>query len=104
MVGPREPRGAARHPYFAAVAIRGRADALPGERWNAGEVNETTNPAPAAGLAAGLLNEGGGTMNDWMDGSDWIWMTFSMTIGIVVLGAVIYAAVRLANRDSRPQR
>ena len=43
-------------------------------------------------------------MNDWMDGSDWIWMTFSMTVGIVFLGAVIYAAVRLANRDSRRQQ
>jgi hypothetical protein len=43
-------------------------------------------------------------MNDWMDGSDWIWTTLSMTFGIVVLGAVIYAAVRLANRDSRQQR
>lgn len=42
-------------------------------------------------------------MNDWMDGSDWVWMTLSMTVGIVVLGAVIYAAVRLANRDSRQQ-
>ena len=43
-------------------------------------------------------------MNDWMDGSDWVWMILSMTVGIVVLGAVIYAAVRLANRDSRRQR
>ena len=43
-------------------------------------------------------------MNDWMDGSDWVWMTLSMTFGIVVLGAVIYAAIRLANRDSRQQR
>ena len=42
-------------------------------------------------------------MNHWMDGSDWAWMTLSMTFGIVVLGAVIYAAVRLANRDSRQQ-
>ena len=24
-------------------------------------------------------------MNDWMDGSDWVWMTLSMTVGIVVL-------------------
>jgi len=31
-------------------------------------------------------------------------MTLSMTVGIVVLGAVIYAAIRLANRDSRQQR
>ena len=44
-------------------------------------------------------------MNDWMDGSgDWAWMTLSMTVGMVVLGAVIYAAARLANRDSRQQR
>ena len=43
-------------------------------------------------------------MNDWMDGSDWVWMTLSMTVGIVVLGAVIYAAVRLANRNSQQQR
>jgi heme/copper-type cytochrome/quinol oxidase subunit 2 len=43
-------------------------------------------------------------MNDWMDGSDWVWMTLSMAVGIVVLGAVIYAAVRLASRDSRQQR
>ena len=43
-------------------------------------------------------------MNDWMDGSDWVWMTLAMTFGIVVLGAVVYAAVRLANRDSRRQR
>ena len=40
-------------------------------------------------------------MNDWMDGSDWVWMTLSMIVGIVVLGAVIYTAVRLANRESR---
>ncbi len=44
-------------------------------------------------------------MNNWMDGSDWVWMTLSMTVGIVVLGAVIYyTAVRLANRDSRRER
>ena len=43
-------------------------------------------------------------MNDWMDGSDWVWMTLSMTLGVVVLGAVIYVAVRLANRDSRRER
>ena len=43
-------------------------------------------------------------MNDWMDGADWVWMTLAMTVGLVVLGAVIYAAVRLANRDSRQQR
>jgi hypothetical protein len=35
----------------------------------------------------------------WMDGSDWIWMSFMMVFWLVVLGAVIYAAVRLANRS-----
>lgn len=42
-------------------------------------------------------------MNDWMDGSDWLWMTLSMTLATLVIGAVVYAAVRLANRDSRRQ-
>jgi heme/copper-type cytochrome/quinol oxidase subunit 2 len=42
-------------------------------------------------------------MDNWMDGSDWIWMTLSMTVGVFVLGAVIYVAVRLANRNSRQQ-
>ena len=34
----------------------------------------------------------------WMDGWDWFWMTFMMTIWVVALGAVIYVAVRLATR------
>lgn len=34
----------------------------------------------------------------WMDGWDWVWMSFMMVFWLVVLGAVIYAAVRLANR------
>ena len=33
-----------------------------------------------------------------MDGGNWAWMFFVMVFGIVVLGAVVYAAVRLANR------
>lgn len=38
-----------------------------------------------------------------MDGGNWIWMTFTMVFGVVVLGAVIYAAVRLANRPTDPK-
>lgn len=34
----------------------------------------------------------------WMDGWDWLWMSFMMVFWLVVLGAVIYVAVRLANR------
>jgi hypothetical protein len=30
-----------------------------------------------------------------MSGWDWFWMTFSMTFWIVVLGLVVYVAVRL---------
>lgn len=40
-------------------------------------------------------------MYDWIDGSDWIWMTLSMTAAAIVLGVAVYAAVRLANRDPR---
>ena len=37
----------------------------------------------------------------WNDAWAWFWMAPIMILWIVVLGAVIYAAVRLANRDSR---
>lgn len=33
-----------------------------------------------------------------MDGWDWFWMPFMIVFWLVVLGAVIYVAVRLANR------
>lgn len=37
-------------------------------------------------------------MHGWMNNGGWFWMSFA-TIGlIVVLGAVVYAAVRLAQR------
>jgi hypothetical protein len=36
-----------------------------------------------------------------MDGWDWVWMPFMMVFWLVVLGAVIYVAVRLANRPPR---
>ena len=37
-------------------------------------------------------------MYGWMNGVGWLWMTFMMVFWIVVLGAVVYAAVKLANR------
>ena len=40
----------------------------------------------------------GGVEVHWMDGWDWAWMPFMMVFWVVVLGAVIYAAVRLAQR------
>jgi heme/copper-type cytochrome/quinol oxidase subunit 2 len=36
-----------------------------------------------------------------MNGSDWVWMSFMMVFWIVVLGAVVYVAVRLAQRPPR---
>ncbi len=36
-----------------------------------------------------------------MDGFDWVWMTFMMVFWVVLLGAVIFAAVRLAQRPPR---
>ena len=33
-----------------------------------------------------------------MNGGNWVFMTFAMVFGIGVPGAVIYAAVRVANR------
>jgi heme/copper-type cytochrome/quinol oxidase subunit 2 len=37
-------------------------------------------------------------MYHWMDGWSWFWMSFMMVLWVVVLGAVVYAAVKLANR------
>ena len=37
----------------------------------------------------------------WHDGWDWFWMIPMMLVWVIVLGAVVYAAVTLANRDSR---
>ena len=34
-----------------------------------------------------------------VNGVDWVWMTLAMGAWIVVIGAVVYAAVRLATRD-----
>jgi hypothetical protein len=38
-------------------------------------------------------------MHGWMNGWDWFWMTFMMIFWIAGLGAVVYAAVRLAQRE-----
>ena len=37
---------------------------------------------------------------DWNDGASWYWMIPMMLVWIIAIGAVVYAAVRLANRDS----
>ena len=40
-------------------------------------------------------------MHGWMDGWDWLWMTLMVGFWLVVLGAVVYLAVRLAQRPPR---
>ena len=37
--------------------------------------------------------------DDHMSGSDWFWMSLSMSVWVIVLGVVVYAAVRLATSD-----
>jgi uncharacterized membrane protein len=39
-----------------------------------------------------------------MAGWAWLWMSAMMIFWLVVLGVVIYTAVKLANRDSRGSR
>ena len=34
----------------------------------------------------------------WMDGWDWAWMTLMMGFWVVLLGVVVYVAVKLATR------
>jgi uncharacterized membrane protein len=43
-------------------------------------------------------------MYHWMGGWGWFWMSFMMVFWIVVLGAVIYVAVKLANRPPTNQQ
>ena len=43
-------------------------------------------------------------MHGWVDGWDWLWMTLMMGFWLVVLGAVIYIAVRLAHRPPAQPR
>ena len=40
-------------------------------------------------------------MPDHMDGYDWFWMIPMMFVWLIALGAIVYAAVRLANQHSR---
>ena len=40
-------------------------------------------------------------MHGWMDESDWAWMSTMMLASLVVLGAVVYVAVRLATQSGR---
>jgi hypothetical protein len=37
-------------------------------------------------------------MHYWVSGWDWLWMSLMMTFWIALLGAVIFIAVRLAQR------
>jgi hypothetical protein len=39
-----------------------------------------------------------------MDGLDWLWMTFMMGFWIVLIGGVVYVAVRLAQRPPRTRQ
>lgn len=39
-----------------------------------------------------------------MDGWDWLWMSFMMVFWAVVLGAIVYVAVRLATRPPEERR
>ena len=38
-------------------------------------------------------------MHGYVDGWDWMWMTTMMVFWIVLVGAVVYWAVRVAQRD-----
>jgi hypothetical protein len=39
-------------------------------------------------------------MHRWMNGSDYAWMPLTMVFGLLVLGAVVYIAVKIGNRPS----
>ena len=43
-------------------------------------------------------------MHGYMDSWDWPWMSFMMGFWLVVLGAVVYLAVRLAQRPPRERK
>ncbi len=51
-----------------------------------------------------LIQTKGRGMYHWMDGWAWFWMTFTMVFWLVVLAAVVYVAVRLAQRPPRERR
>lgn len=37
----------------------------------------------------------------WMEGWDWVWMSFVMLFWALVVGVVVYVAVKLADRSHR---
>lgn len=41
-------------------------------------------------------------MDGYHDGWDWLWMVPMMLLWVVVLGAVVYGAVRLAIKHGEP--
>jgi hypothetical protein len=43
-------------------------------------------------------------MHYWMNGWDWAWMSFVMASWVVLLGAVVYVAVRLGLQASDGKR
>jgi heme/copper-type cytochrome/quinol oxidase subunit 2 len=40
-------------------------------------------------------------MHGYMDGWNWMWMTLMVAFWVVLIGAVVYIAVRLAQRPTR---
>ena len=40
-------------------------------------------------------------MHAWSDGWGWFWMAFMMGLWVVLIGAVVYFAVRLAQRSPK---
>lgn len=58
-------------------------------------------PGPMLDVAAARKLHGverRGAMYHWMSGWGWFWMTFMMVFWVFVLGVVVYAGVRLAQR------
>ena len=41
---------------------------------------------------------------DWNSTWDWLWITLMMFFWVVVIGAVVYAAARLANQHDRQSK
>ena len=52
-------------------------------------------------FGAWTLELKGVVMHLWMNNWDWFWMTFMVVFWVVVLGAVVFIAVRLAQRPPR---
>lgn len=41
---------------------------------------------------------------NWGSAWDWLWMTFMVVLWLVVIGAIVYAAVRLAVQHEHQQK